>query len=208
MIYSLAQDMPSQSSMFRPYDLDEDVTIENIIGNLQQSNYLSALLLALRMNEPTVLDQVFKSIPLSSVALLSANIPSSFVFRFMAFLQGQMSTGLSIEWNLVWLRELLKHHEGQLALCRQSTEYGSTAYAAAASTQRSSKDTHAGRALLLKVHQTLDFYDENLKRLVNENQHTMAYMLRLAEQKKMAIQQEESSAAQEHAGTAEDTVEK
>ena len=35
MIYSLAQDMPSQSSMFRPYDLDEDVTIENIIGNLQ-----------------------------------------------------------------------------------------------------------------------------------------------------------------------------
>ena len=149
---------------------------------------------------------MFKCIPLSSVALLSANIPSSFVFRFMAFLQGQMSTGQSIEWNQVWLRELLKHHEAQFALCRQSTEYGSTAYAAAASTQRSSKDTHAGRALLLKVHQTLDFYDGNLKRLVNENQHTMSYMLRLAEQKRLA-QQEESS-AQEHAGTAEDTVEK
>ena len=88
MIYSLAQDMPSQSMMFRPYDLDEDVTIENIIGNLQQSNYLSALLLALRMNEPVVLDKVFKCIPLASVALISANIPSSFVFRFMAFLQG------------------------------------------------------------------------------------------------------------------------
>lgn len=76
--------------MFRPYDLDEDVTIENIIANLQQSNYLSALLLALRMNEPTVLDQVFKCIPLKSVALISANIPTSFVFRFMQFLQGQL----------------------------------------------------------------------------------------------------------------------
>lgn len=89
---------------------------------------------------------------------------------------------------MVWLRELLKHHEAQLAMCRQTTEYGSTAYAAAASTQRASKEVHAGRALLLKVHQTLDFYDENLKRLVNENQHTMSYMLRLAEQKRIAAQ--------------------
>ena len=74
--------------MFRPYDLDEDVTIENIIANLKKSNYLSALLLALRMNEPVVLDKVFKCIPIQSVPLIVANIPSSFVFRFLQFLQG------------------------------------------------------------------------------------------------------------------------
>ena len=53
---------------------------------------------------------------------------------------------------MVWLRELLKHHEAQLALCRQSAEYTSTAYATAASVSRGSSEMLAGRALLLKVH--------------------------------------------------------
>jgi hypothetical protein len=38
-------------SNFQPFDIDETITIDNIIQNIKTENYLSALVMALKMNE-------------------------------------------------------------------------------------------------------------------------------------------------------------
>ena len=81
MIYSLAMDMS-----FVPYDLSEEVTIDNIIANVKGENYLTALLLAMRLNDAQVLDNVFKCIPITNSELICSQMPEKFVIRFLNLL--------------------------------------------------------------------------------------------------------------------------
>ena len=58
MLYSL-----DDGSIFDPTDLAEDVTIEAARRALQHRMYLKALLLALRLKEPELLEHVLLSTP-------------------------------------------------------------------------------------------------------------------------------------------------
>lgn len=124
VIYSLASSL-LESYTFKPYQIDETVTLDNIIGNLKEENYLSALILSLRMNEPEVIDKVFKCIPIDSVKLISAHFPSNYLFRFLEFLQLQVENSRDIHWNMVWLSHLFKYNEHVLKGCRVGAEYNS-----------------------------------------------------------------------------------
>lgn len=86
LIYSLAQDLLNQTT-FNPYEIDETVTIDNIINHIKSENYLSALIMAMRLNEEEVIEKVFKCVPIESVTLISANFPSNYLFKFLEFLQ-------------------------------------------------------------------------------------------------------------------------
>ena len=86
LIYSLAQDLLSKQ-VFNPFEIDETITLDNIIDNLKNDNYLTALLMSLKLNEIQVLDKVFKCIPIASVSIISSNFPSNYLFRFLEFLQ-------------------------------------------------------------------------------------------------------------------------
>jgi len=79
-----------QSTTFNPYEIDETVTIENIIKHLKGENFLSALIMALRLNQPEVIDKVYKCIPIQSVQLISANFPTNYLFKFLEFLQKEI----------------------------------------------------------------------------------------------------------------------
>lgn len=50
LVYSLNNFFGLQQS-FQPFDIDEHVTIDNIIGCIKEERYLSALIMALKMNE-------------------------------------------------------------------------------------------------------------------------------------------------------------
>ena len=89
MIYSLAQDL-LQQQVFNPFEIDETVTIDNIINNLKGENYLSALLMSLKLNEDEIVEKVFKCVPIGSVSLISANFPSNYLFRFLEYLQKEI----------------------------------------------------------------------------------------------------------------------
>ena len=77
VIYSLRND----ANLFNPVEIDETVTIDNIIANIKSEQYLTAILLALRMNEREITEKVFKSIPLESVPLMAANFPSNYLLK-------------------------------------------------------------------------------------------------------------------------------
>ena len=153
VIYSLAKDL-----CFAPFELSEEVTIDNIVAQIKAENYLTALLLALRMNDAHVLDSVFKCVPIQSAELICSQIPENYIIRVLDLLLVQTEARGNLEWTQVWLRQILRYHERFLQSCRQSTDYVSTAYAAS----RSVKETE-GRAVLLKVHAALSFHEDNLR---------------------------------------------
>lgn len=59
IIYSLRNDQ----NLFNPVEIDETVTIDNIISQVKAEQYLTATLLSLRMNEREVTQRVFQCIP-------------------------------------------------------------------------------------------------------------------------------------------------
>lgn len=70
--------------------MDETVTLDNIIQNLKEENYLTALMMSLKLNVPEIIDKVFKCIPLESVPLISSSFPSNYLFKFLEFLAVQI----------------------------------------------------------------------------------------------------------------------
>lgn len=66
--------------------------------------------MALKMNEIEVISKVYQCIPLISVPLIVNNIPQNYLFSFLDFISTQIVQNLNIEFNMLWLKEILKYH--------------------------------------------------------------------------------------------------
>ena len=77
VVYSLRND----NAVFNPVDIDENVTLDNIISGIKKEEYLTALLMSLKINELEVIEKVYKCIPIENVALISAHFPSNYLFK-------------------------------------------------------------------------------------------------------------------------------
>ena len=66
--------------------------------------------MALKMNEIEVISKVYQCIPLISVPLIVNNIPQNYLFLFLDFISTQIVQNLNIEFNMLWLKEILKYH--------------------------------------------------------------------------------------------------
>lgn len=65
------------------------------------------------------------------------------LFRFLNYLSDEIEKGRDLEWNMHWLKNLLKYQEPTL---RRFKEMGN-------------------RAILLKVNSSLSFYDQSIKKM-------------------------------------------
>uniref|UniRef100_A0A7S3MWE7 Small-subunit processome Utp12 domain-containing protein n=1 Tax=Strombidium inclinatum TaxID=197538 RepID=A0A7S3MWE7_9SPIT len=178
LVYSLEPNTLQQTT-FNPMDIDESVTLDNIIGNIKKENYLTALVLSLKMNEQEVIEKVFKCIPAKSAPLIAANFPSAFFFQFLEFICTEIEKTRDVEWNLIWLKELIKYNDHVLKGCRLSAQYQQQAFSMSQLHKyqvANQNQNMKGRAVLLKMYQILQFYDGSLKRIVNENMHLMKFI--------------------------------
>jgi hypothetical protein len=67
---------------------------------------------------------------------------------------------------MVWLKNILRFQEAVLKRFREAGTSG------------------RGRALMLRVYSSLNFFDQNFKKIANENTHLMRFMLKSHEQGK------------------------
>lgn len=67
-------------------------------------------------------------------------------YRFIEYLAGEIEKGKDIEWNMMWLKNLLKFQEPTLKRFKDNMGHG-------------------GRALLLKIYSSLSFYDQSIKKM-------------------------------------------
>jgi len=109
LIYSLDN---AGSEDFDPFDLDIDVTPQNIRAILKQSEpeYLKALVMAFRLNDRNLIRQVYQSVPYGSIPLLVRELPKVYLGRLLMLLGQQMESSPHLEFALLWASEVLSIH--------------------------------------------------------------------------------------------------
>ena len=109
LIYSLDD---SALADFDPFDLDIDVTPQNIVALLKENepNLLMALVMAFRLSDKTLISKVFEAIPYVGISLIVRELPRVYLARLLRFLAAQLEGGPHLEFCLLWVREVFSVH--------------------------------------------------------------------------------------------------
>ena len=99
------------------------MTLDNIIAKVKSEDYLTALVLALRLGEKEVTQTVYKCIPVGSVPLLCAHFPTSFLDKLLAFLAMEIESSQHVEWALVWVNNIIRFHGSKLQNTEEITSH-------------------------------------------------------------------------------------
>ncbi|KAI1615200.1 periodic tryptophan protein 2 [Exophiala viscosa] len=97
---------------FDPFDLDIDVTPQNIRAILKQfePEYLKALIMAFRLNDKSLLRKVYQSVPYDTIPHLVRELPKVYLSRLLLLLGQQMENSPHLEFALRWVGEVLSVH--------------------------------------------------------------------------------------------------
>ncbi len=97
---------------FDPFDLDIDVTPQNIRAILEQPEpeHLKALIMAFRLNDRPLLRKVYESVPYEAIPLLIRELPKVYLGRLLMLLGQQMENSPHLEFALRWVGEVLSVH--------------------------------------------------------------------------------------------------
>lgn len=117
LIYSL----DTQTHSFDPVDLDVNITPAAILSAVDRSDYLTALIMAFRLNIPHLIRHVYESVTPSSIPLVVSDLPTVYLPRLLRFAALATDESPHLEFNLRWIEALLtthgrwmEQHKGQL----------------------------------------------------------------------------------------------
>lgn len=96
--------------LFDPLDLDIDVTVKTTIDTLKEEKYLTALIMAFRLNERFLVQRVYESIPVSQIPIIAADFPPVYLDRFFKFLASNIEESPHVEFQLIWIKNLISVH--------------------------------------------------------------------------------------------------
>jgi len=105
LVYSL-----DDTLIFDPFELDIDITPENITLLLNKKEYLKTLVMAFRLNEPKIIETVYESIPTTEIQLIVSGFPVSYVQKLLAFISNQIANSPHLEFHLVWCIHISNYH--------------------------------------------------------------------------------------------------
>ncbi|KAF8483850.1 WD repeat protein [Russula ochroleuca] len=95
---------------FDPFDLSIELTPQSVLLTLQKQSYLEALVMAFRLNEKTIINQVYEGIPYEEIGLVARQLPATYVPRLLGVSAEVLERGPRLEWGLRWIREVLSVH--------------------------------------------------------------------------------------------------
>jgi periodic tryptophan protein 2 len=90
LIYSLDT---AYADTFDPFDLDLDVTPQNILALLspREPEHLKALVMAFRLADSSLIRRCYEAVPYTAIELVVSDLPRVYVGRLMRFIAGEMS---------------------------------------------------------------------------------------------------------------------
>ncbi|XP_073743181.1 periodic tryptophan protein 2 homolog isoform X4 [Callorhinus ursinus] len=109
LVYSLDTQM-----LFDPFELDTGVTPVRIRAALRQQDYTRAILMAFRLNERKLLQEVLESVPWDEVEVVSSSLPELYVEKVLEFLASSFEVSRHLEFYLIWTQKLLLVHGQKL----------------------------------------------------------------------------------------------
>uniref|UniRef100_A0A8C2Y9H2 PWP2 small subunit processome component n=1 Tax=Coturnix japonica TaxID=93934 RepID=A0A8C2Y9H2_COTJA len=109
LIYSLDAGL-----FFDPFELDIDVTPSNIRKKLHQKEYTVAIVMALKLNEKKLIQEVIEAIPGNEVDVVCSSLPDLYVEKVLEFLASAFEISCHLEFYLIWAHKLLMLHGQKL----------------------------------------------------------------------------------------------
>ncbi|NXP99440.1 PWP2 protein, partial [Vidua macroura] len=109
LLYSLDSGL-----IFDPFELDIDVTPSNIHKTLRQKEYTTAIVMAFKLNEKKLIQEVIEAVPSSEVDVVCSSLPDLYVEKLLEFLASAFETSCHLEFYLIWAQKLLMLHGQKL----------------------------------------------------------------------------------------------
>uniref|UniRef100_A0A8C3VAM5 Small-subunit processome Utp12 domain-containing protein n=1 Tax=Catharus ustulatus TaxID=91951 RepID=A0A8C3VAM5_CATUS len=109
LLYSLDSGL-----IFDPFELDIDVTPSNIRKTLSQKEYTVAIVMAFKLNEKKLIQEVIEAVPSSEIDVVCSSLPDLYVEKLLEFLASAFETSCHLEFYLIWANKLLMLHGQKL----------------------------------------------------------------------------------------------
>ncbi|NXV97713.1 PWP2 protein, partial [Calonectris borealis] len=109
LIYSLDSGL-----IFDPFELDIDVTPSNIHKTLHQKEYTMAIIMAFKLNEKKLIQEVIEAVPSNEVDVVCSSLPDLYVEKVLEFLASAFEISCHLEFYLIWAHKLLMLHGQKL----------------------------------------------------------------------------------------------
>lgn len=96
--------------LFDPLDLDIDLTVDSTLETLKEKQYLTALIMAFRLNERPLIQRVYESIPVGNIEIIATDFPPVYLERMFKFMASVLEDSPHIEYHLLWIQALITAH--------------------------------------------------------------------------------------------------
>uniref|UniRef100_A0A182KFQ3 Small-subunit processome Utp12 domain-containing protein n=1 Tax=Anopheles christyi TaxID=43041 RepID=A0A182KFQ3_9DIPT len=153
LVYAL-----NKGIVFDPFQLSTEVTPRATRNLLQkEQNYGAALLMALKLNETSLIQEVLESVPYYDIELVIGSLPDEFALRTLQFVAKTVGTSQHIEFYLRWSNLLL--------------------------TRLGQVDSLLDAQTLVSLHQNLNRKYEQLNKICDFNKYTLQVLMSLSSTK-------------------------
>lgn len=109
LLYSLDSAM-----VFDPYDLDLEVTPHSVRRQLRLREWVAAVVLAFRLNEEALKQEVLEAVPQDQVAVVCSSLPDVYVEKLLGFVASSLERSAHLQFYLGWAQQLLLQHGHKL----------------------------------------------------------------------------------------------
>ncbi|KAJ1525853.1 hypothetical protein ONE63_009048 [Megalurothrips usitatus] len=172
--------------VFDPFMLELGVTPESTRKTLQDKDYAKALMMALKMNEQDLVQEVLESVPIESVELTVSSMPSVYQVRVLKFVATYVENSRHIDFYLRWSTLLLNALSPGLLRDRGSTTFTQLL------------------PVLLTLQKSLARKHDDLARICDYNKYTLQYLQKLGDLRKSADGLKANSDGEESEDTSDD----
>ncbi|XP_070161171.1 periodic tryptophan protein 2 homolog [Polyergus mexicanus] len=144
--------------MFDPFQLELGVTPDTVKKTLDECDYAKALMMALKLNEKLLTQQVIEAIPYKEIELTTTSMPDIYVEKLLKFIASELESTRHIHFYLLWIETILTKHGSRI-------------------------NTALQMPVLLLLQKNMQKKYDDLSRICDFNEYTISYILRIGELK-------------------------
>ncbi|XP_044526133.1 periodic tryptophan protein 2 homolog [Gracilinanus agilis] len=102
--------------VFDPFELDISITPSSVRATLRQKEFTKAIMMAFRLNEKKLIQEVIESVPSHEIEVVASSLPELYVEKLLEFLASAFEISHHLEFYLIWTQRLLMLHGPKLKL--------------------------------------------------------------------------------------------
>ncbi|KAI0560681.1 WD40-repeat containing protein [Gracilaria domingensis] len=162
LVYGEDEGEEADELLFDPTNLEVDITPDAAKKAADEGDFVTALSLALRLNERAILNYVVERVPVELIGEVSRAVSVLYFNRLVLLFAWRLDNTPHLEFNLRWAKELILAHGG--------------------SVHRSVPDPSTVNSSLRSLNRACRAHSRRLVPLSNKNEHMLEYLLTLSRQ--------------------------